>query len=897
MSRWKEEIRRRLAAANLDPACEAEIAQELEQHLEDRYSEMRAMGRNEDEAARAAIDELREDIRMREELQRTVNAPPAIEPPGAQPRGSGFANVAQDVRYAARMLRRSPAFTLVSVLTLALGIGGTVAIFSAVYTVLYRPMGVADGAQLVVPVSVNQARDIDRASIPFADYADWREQRDVFELVALFNPIQIDIAGGDTPERVEGLQVTEEYFPLMRLPPLLGRVFTPADHDAKAPRVVVISEGLWKRRFGADPAIAGQSFRLGGNVVTVAGVVPAERLWPTKLDVWLPLRSSLMSEDVRTRRDNMIFLSIVRLLPSVPLAQARAGVAAIADRVAQEHPESRKGWSTDLIPLREYIVEPEIRLGMFVLLAGVGVVLLIACVNLANLLLARGTDRAREMAVRSALGASRRRLLRQMMTESLVLAFAGGAAGLLLARWLVQGLKAAATPDLPMIDTLTIDRTAAVVAGGITVGTAVLFGLLPALASSTFQPADALREGGRTAGAGRRTGRLRDALVIAQIALAIVLLAGAGLMLRSFVHLTRLDPGVDIERLLVGRISLPGARYQQSALRTQFFERLSDALSASPGVEAAAAASFVPAGGRGFGLGRVFLLEGQPEPPASNDYGGQWNVITPDYFRTTGIRVVHGRAFDRTDREESRPVMIINETMARRVFGSDDPIGRRMRSWRDENVLREIVGVVSDVRYTGLASGETSLVYVPHQQNSWGLMIVVVRARENPAGLAATLRLESKKIDPDVAVAAVQTLESLAAESIAPQRFGALLLALFAVAAVLLAGIGVYGVMSFVVSQRRHDIGVRLALGASPRDVFVLVVLRGLGLAAVGAALGLAGALALGPLMRSLLSGVTPTDPLTLVAVPLVIASVALLACALPGRRASRIEPLEALRR
>ena len=700
MSRWKDEIRRRLAAANLDPAREAEIAQELEQHLEDRYAEMRALGRSDDEAARAAIDELREDIRMRDELRRAVSAPAAVDPPGTQPRGSGFANAAQDVRYAARMLRRSPAFTLVSVLTLALGIGGTVAIFSAVYTVLYRPMGVADGAQLVVPVSVNPARSQRRGSIPYADYADWREQRDVFEQVALFNPIQVDIAGGDTPERVEGVQVTEEYFPVMRVQPLLGRVLAPADHDAKAPRVVVISEGLWKRRFGADPAIAGQSMRLGGNVLTIAGVVPSGRLWPTTLDVWLPLRPSLLNDDVRTRRDNMIFLAIARLGPSVPLGQARARVAAIADRVAQQDPASRKGWSTDLIPLREYIVEPEIRLGMFVLLAGVGAVLLIACVNLASLLLVRGTERAREMAVRSALGASRLRLLRQMMTESLVLAFAGGAAGLLLARWLVQGLKAAATPDLPMIDTLTIDRTAAVVAAGITVGTAVLFGLLPALASSTFQPADALREGGRTAGAGRRTGRLRDALVIAQIALAIVLLTGAGLMLRSFVHLTRLDPGVDVERILVGRISLPGARYRQAGLSSQFFERLSTR-------SRPRRASRRPPRRRTCRLAAVALVSvgcscsrGSRNRLPATTTGRCGTSSPPTTSEPRASACVRGRAFDRTDREDSRPVMIINETMARRVFGSDDPIGRKLRSWRDENVLREIVGVVSDVRYS-----------------------------------------------------------------------------------------------------------------------------------------------------------------------------------------------------
>jgi putative ABC transport system permease protein len=419
--------------------------------------------------------------------------------------------------------------------------------------------------------------------------------------------------------------------------------------------------------------------------------------------------------------------------------------------------------------------------------------------------------------------------------------------------------------------------------------------LLPALAASAFRPVDALREGGRGSGVGRRTSRLRDALAVAQIALAIVLLAGAGLMLRSFIHLTHVDPGVDVDRLLIGRLALPGARYPRP-VRAQWFERLTDALASAPGVEVAAASSYVPVGGGGFGLSRVFLLEGQPEPPATQDYGALWNVVSPEYFRTTGIRVVRGRAFDRTDTAEARPVMIINETMARKVFGKDDPLGRRMRSWRDENVLREIVGVVSDVRYSGLASAETSLVYVPHRQDAWGLMIVSVRAKGRPASLAASLREEVRKLDPDVAVAEIATLESLAAESIAPQRFGALLLAVFASAALLLAGVGVYGVMNYVVSQRRHEMGVRLALGATPRAVFARVVLRGLALAAAGAVVGTAGALLLGPLIGSLLSGVEASDLLTLTAVPLVLAVIALLACVLPARRAARIVPLDAIR-
>ena len=896
MSRWRQEIRRRLEAANLDPAREAEIAQELEQHLDDRYAEMRAMGRSDDEARTAALAELADDRRMREELTRTIAAPPSLPPPGAPPSRPSLVTWWQDVRYAMRMLRRSPGFTAVALLTLALGIGGTVAIFSAVYAVLYRPLAIAEADRLVVPVSVHRARNILRGSTPYADYEDWREQRDVFDHVALFGPIQIDIAGGDAPERVDALQVSDEYFDLMQTQPLAGRVFIPSDHAADAERVVVISEALWKRRFGADPQIAGRGFRVAGTVRVIVGVVQGERMWPAKQDVWFPLKPSLLVDDVRRRRDNMIWLSIARLRPDVPLAQARARVAAIADRVAQEHPESRTGWTTDLIPAREYLVEPELRTGLFMLLAGAGFVLLIACVNLANLLLARGADRARELTLRSALGASRARLVRQMMTESLVLAVAGGAAGVFVARWFAGAVRAAAPPELPMIDSMRVEGAVLAAAAGLTVATTVLFGLVPALAACAPRPAEALRESGRTAGSGRRAGRLRDALVVAQVALAIVLLIGAGLMLRSFSHLMRRDPGVDVEKILAGRIVAPSARYPEPAARAQFYDRLIDALASAPGVEAAAATSFLPAGGRGFGLGRVFLVEGQPEPPASSDHPAQWNVVTPDYFRTLGIPIVRGRAFTQRDTADSRPVMIINETMAAGVFGNADPLGRRLRSWRDENLLREIVGVVANVRYNGLADEDQPLVYVPHHQNSWSSMTVALRAQGDPATFASILRREVSRLDRDVAVARISTLSSLAANSIAPQRFGALLLAMFAAAAALLAGIGVYGVMSYAVAQRRHELGVRLALGAQPRDLFALVLGRGLVLTAFGSALGLAGALALGPAIGGLLFGVGPTDPVTLVLVPVGLAAVALLACWLPGRRAARIDPLEALR-
>jgi putative ABC transport system permease protein len=896
MSRWREEVRRRLAAANLDPAREVELAQELEQHLDDRYAEMRAMGRSDEEARSAALAELADDHRMREELRATIAAPPSLPPAGSPPSRSLLTSWWQDVRYALRMLRRSPGFTAMALLTLALGIGGTVAIFSAVYAALYRPLTIAEADRLVVPVSVNRARNILRGSTPFADYEDWREQRDVFEQVALFNPIQVDIAGDDTPERVDAVQVSAEYFGLMRAQPLAGRLLVSSDHAADAARVVVISDVLWKRRFGVDPQIAGKDLRIGGTVATIAGVVQADQIWPPEQDVWVPLKPSSLNEDIRRRRDNMIFQSIARLRPDTPLVQARARVAAIADRVALEHPESRAGWTTDLVPAREYMVEPELRTGMLVLLGGVAFVLLIASVNLANLLLARGADRAREMALRSALGASRARLVRQLMTESLVLAVAGGAAGLFVARWLVSALEAAAPADLPMVASMGVDGVVLAVAVGLTAGTGVLFGLVPALAACAPRPAEALREGGRSFGTGRGAGRLRDALVVAQMALAIVLLIGAGLMLRSFSHLLRVDPGVDVEKILTGRVVVPSARYVQPEARAQFYDRLIDALASTPGVEAAAATSYLPVGGRGFGLGRSFLLEGQAEPPASSDYQAMWNVVTTDYFRALGIPIVRGRAFTRQDTADSRPVMIINQTMATRVFGNTDPIGKRMRSWRDENLLREIVGVTADIRYDGLADEDRSLVYVPHHQNAWNSMTVAIRAHGDPAALADMLRREVSRLDRDVAVSRISPLSAIAANSIAPQQFGALLLALFAAAATVLAGIGVYGVMSYNVAQRRHELGVRLALGAKPRELFTLVVSRGLLLAAVGAALGLAGSIALGPVMRGLLFGVRPTDPATFVLVPVALAAVALLACSLPGRRATRVDPIEALR-
>jgi len=695
-----------------------------------------------------------------------------------------------DVRFAIRLLLRSPVHTITAALALALGIGATVSIFSAVYAVLYRPLPLPAEDRLVVPVSFNLRRGIDRASVPLADYVDWRNEREVFASVAVFQPLAVDLSGDPAPERLNGLTASEDYFSVMGVGPIAGRLFAASDYAASASPSIVLGDHLWRRRFGADPSIVGRTVRLDGVAMTVVGVVDAGPLWPREIDVWLPLKSTLLADDIRNRRDNMIFGAIARLAPAVPIEQGQARLEAIAARVARENPSSRAEWSSTLLTLRDYIVEPPLRLGLLVLMAGAVLVLLTACANLANLLMARGADRAREMALRSALGASRARLVRQLVTESLLLAAIGGAAGIVLAQALIRVLVLVAPPDLPMVETIGIDRTVAALAFGLTLLTGLVFGLAPAIAASAFGRASALKEGARS-GSGRRASRMRDGLVVVEMALAVVLLAAAGLLIRSFDRLLHVDTGVTVDRVLTGRVALPSARYQQTGARADFYERLTAALESTPGVTAAAASSYVPAGGGGFGLGRVFLRQGQAEPPASADYAAQWNVVTPGFFRTMGMRVTRGRAFSERDLENTPPVMIINETMARRVFGSADPLGQRLRSWRDENVYREIVGVVSDVRYNSVSDEDRSLVFVPHQQYAWGSLTVVLQTSGDPAALGETLRREVARLDGDLAVARIRPLSSLAAASIAPQKFGATLLAIFAAAAALLAGVGI----------------------------------------------------------------------------------------------------------
>ncbi|MBA3268895.1 MAG: ABC transporter permease [Acidobacteria bacterium] len=803
----------------------------------------------------------------------------------------------QDLRYAIRALLRAPGYTLVALAALALGIGATTAIFSFVDVMLLRPLPYPHAERLYVPVSINHARGLDRASVGFADYEDWQRETDIFDAVAIMQPATATVTSAAAdPERASALHVSPDFFQLVAVRPLAGRGLVPADHAADAPRVTVIGYALWQRRFGGAPGALGRDLRIGSVPHQIVGILAPRAIYPEETQLFLPLRPSLFTDEDRTRRDNLIFQSLARLANGATRQQADARLQAIAARVEQNNPASRKGWTNGVLPLRDYVVEPELKVALYVLLAAVGAVLLIACANLANLTLVRGAGRAREMGLRLAVGASRGRLIRQLAAEALVLSLAGGLLGVGVAALSVHGLSAIVPPDAPFIEHVTLDARVMLATAGVTLFTVLMIGLLPALSTTGVHVSAAVKEGGRGTTQGRRTSRLRGALVVAEVAMAVVLLVTAGLLVRSLSRLTSSSTGADIDRVLAAAIGVPGARYTP-AQRTDFFHTLTTRLASEPGVESATATSYLPAGGGGFDLGRVFLAEGQPEPPSTSDVAAMWTVITSGYFRTLGIPLLRGRPFADRDRGDSAPVTIVSASFAAAMFPGQDPIGRRVRSWRDENVYREIVGVAADVAVSSLSDRERNIVYVPHSQQGWGAMTVALRAASGPPELLTpTLRRVVSSMDPELALSNVGTMQVFARNSIARERLSASLLSVLAILALALAVLGVYGVMSYSVHLRRQEMGVRLALGAAPRDLYRLVLGRGVGLTALGLVIGLAGALATSQLLKSLLYETSAFDPLAFGGMTLVLTLAASVACVLPARRASTADPLLALR-
>ncbi|MFN2432593.1 MAG: ABC transporter permease [Gemmatimonadota bacterium] len=797
----------------------------------------------------------------------------------------------QDLRFALRTLHQSPGFTAVCILTLALGIGANTAIFSVVNAVLLRPLPFAEPERLVMLWEERMDGDEPRNHVSPANFLAWRDEARSFDGMAAFAEGRMVLAGdGGASESVTARFASPDVFRLLGARAVAGRLLQAADEREDGADVAVLSHGIWQRRFGGRDVV-GETLLFDGEAHVVVGVLPRDfRFVEPAAEVWIPFRFGPESRTFGGR-----FLRVLgRLAPGVGVAAADGEMASIAAARAAAFPEIDANWTAHAVSLQSDLAG-EARPALFVLLGAVGFLLLIACANVANLLAARASSRAREIAVRAALGATRARLSRQLLTESLLLGLLGGAAGLLLGVWLTRALVGLVPPDLPIprLDEVTLDLRVLAFATGVSVLTGLAFGWLPALAATRANVQDALKEGGR-AGTGRRTGAFRSALVVGELALALVLLAGAGLTARSFRELLQVEPGFSTEHVMAAELALPEGRYPEASKQLAFFEQLERQLAALPGVRAVGAISFLPLSGQRSATS--IAIEGQPAPPAGEEPGGDMRAVTPGYFQAMGIPLKEGRGIAAADAAGRPNVAIVAEGLARRFWPGESAVGKRLTYSWDEEVPVEIVGVVGDVRHSGPATDPYMEIYLPVAQFPYSSMQVVVRSAGDPLALAAAVRTEVRRIDPDQPVAEIRSLDALMADALGGSRLSTFLFAGFAGLGLLLALVGTYGLTAHGVAQRTAEIGLRAALGARPGDLLRMVVGQAGRLAALGILLGLVGALLLTRLMSSLLFGVDPADPLTYVAVCGVLASTVLLASVLPARRAARIDPMRALR-
>ncbi len=802
-------------------------------------------------------------------------------------------NLRSDVRYALRNLLRRPGFTIIAVVTLGLGIGANTAIFSAINALLLKPLPFPQLDRVVAVWDKMPSHGVLHNEVTMANYLDWQAQNHSFEQLAIYRWWNANLTGGETPERVQGFQVSANFLDALGMKPIMGRNFSPEENQPGKDAVAIIAHSLWQRRFGGDPNVLNKTITVNSVTRTIVGVMPERFNYPKGGEIYAPIA---LTSEVMKSRGNHSYYVVGRLKPGVSIAGAQADTDAITARLEQQYPETNTGWGATVFP----IVADTVRTydtALWVLMGAVGFVLLIACANVANLMLARATGRQKEIALRAALGASRWRIVRQLLTESVVVALIGGLLGILIGFWAIDALRAANPADAakfaPGWYQLGIDLPVLGFTLALSVLCGLVFGLAPALQVSKPNLNESLKEGARQSSGSSH--RLRSSLVVLEVAISLVLLVGAGLLARSFLSLLRTNPGFNSDNVLTMNLVLPVAKYKEEPQSAAFYHELIERVKAYPGVESAAAVNFLPLAGAN--SSDSYLVEGVPEPPPGQENEGRYRVCTPDYFSTMGIRLVKGRGFTEQDKAGAPPVVVVNETLARKHWPGEDPIGKRIRFYGPPERAHwmQIVGVIQDVKHDLTIPVEPEY-YLPHAQDSWNSMVVVARTTVEPGSLAAALRQQVWSIDKDQPVFDVRTMQEVRSSSVAMYSFSSVMLGIFAVVALVLAAIGIYGVMAFAVSQRTQEIGIRMALGARARDVLKLVVRHGMKLALLGIVIGLAGSWALTRFMAKLLFGVQATDLLTFSVVSICLLVAAFVACYVPARRATKVDPLEALR-
>ena len=803
-------------------------------------------------------------------------------------------SIIKDLRFAVRGLLKRPGFVAVAVITLALGIGGSTSIFTVVDAALLRGLPYKQPDRLYHLWEKTPQEQFSKREFSYPDYQDY-QQNNVFEGLAAYTGGRVLLSGVGDPEFVGGPRVSANFFSVLGVDPIIGRTFQTGEDQPGGPKVAVLNYGLWQRRFGGDPNVIGRALTINGASYTVVGVLPQSFQFALRPnDLWIPYQPT---QNQLTRRPLHGTNLIGRLKPGVDAAQAQSELNVIAARIEKEYSESHAGTTMRLVPLYEEVIG-KVRPILLVLLAGVGFVLLIACANVASLLLTRSLGRQKEVAIRSALGASRWRVVRQLLTESLVLSLLGGAAGLIVAYWSVPALVSALPQNqliaMPFLKTLGLDTRILLFSFGLSLFTGVVFGLAPSLQSSRLDLNEVLKEGGRTMAAGA-SHRLRSAMVVTEIALAVVLLIGAGLMMKSLLRLLQTNVGFQTDNLMTMTVVLPAAKFTEANQIINVQQQLQDRLQSLPGVSSAGTIDILPLNG---GNTSRFFVDGEPAPPPGQETEANVRVVSDTYFKTLGVPFLSGRMFDERDGPDKPGVVIIGKTVADRLFAGRDPVGRKLRYSASQGTPDLIVGVVGDVKTTGLDESVRPVLYYPFRQSAAPIANFVLRTDVDPNALATSIRKEVRDLEPNAAILNLNSMDQMIAQTPASfmRRFPALLISIFALVALLLASIGIYGVVSYSVSQQTHYIGVRMALGANSSDILRMVLKEGLLLAIAGVGIGIAAAFALMRLLRTLLFEVSTSDAMTFTLVAGALFVVALLACYLPARRATKVDPLVALR-